>query len=79
MNHKKAHILFFAGIALTMIVCFVGSLIQFQYTYLIAAAVLIASMYGAEKYYLCPHCEGKLSFKKIRPNTCPHCGEKIEW
>ena len=79
MNHKRAPVIFFCGIFATLLICFVGSFFAFEYTHLIAAVVLVASMYAVDHYSVCPHCGGHLSLKKMRASICPHCRETIEW
>lgn len=79
MNHKNAHLLYFGGMILGIIICFLSAAIEFDFGLYIGAAVVIGLVFLAQHFYVCPHCGDKLHLKSPKPGYCPHCGKKIEW
>lgn len=79
MNYKLGPKLFLGGLALALVICFLGLVFGWEYAHFPAIIVMLGSVIVADKFYYCPHCSGKWSFKTVKPTYCPHCGEKIDW
>lgn len=77
MNYKMSFALLWIGLAVGLVLFFVGAYLQISLLYWVGIVVALIGVIQTRTFYRCPACGGRFSSHGPLVKVCPHCGEEL--